>query len=251
VTLAIVPVFMREPSDLEVTLTAVRSIRETAPDVELLLIDDCSPAQGLVDELEGHAELWRNAERLGFSQTINRGLARALSEGQDAVLVNADIEMLTPGWDRLMAAQDASVVGALLLYPDGELVQHAGVFFSLLVRIWDHRFRYAPATLPEVLEPCVCPVTGAFQYIRHECLQAVGLYDERYRMAWEDVQFCLRVFASGRECRYCPDVRAIHHESLFRGRADREIADWQRQSLATLMQDMAGVNVARFTPEIV
>ena len=53
----------------------------------------------------------------------------------------------------------------------------------------------------------ICPVTGAFQYIRPEVLERVGLYDPGFRMACEDVDYDLRVFQAGFECVYEPAVR--------------------------------------------
>lgn len=259
-TLAVIPAFMRDPPDLELTLTTIRTVRDTAPDVNVLVVDDCSPVPALVEELWLNRrlgfEVYRNGINRGFSQTVNVGLRRAFEAGEDAVLLNADMELLTPGWDQIMRDQKdtqgnpAAVVGALLIYPGEELIQHAGVFFSFLTRVFDHRFRYAPATLPQALLPWRCPVTGAFQYIRHDTLATVGLYDEGFRMAWEDVDFCLRVFAAGLECIYCPDVRALHHESVFRGRADKKLGDWQMQSLALLNRKHAHANFAEWVPEI-
>jgi hypothetical protein len=63
------------------------------------------------------------------------------------VLVNADIEIITDGWlDRFQATEGlfvegpAAVVGALLFYPAG-LIQHGGVYFSLLTREFNHFWR--------------------------------------------------------------------------------------------------------------
>jgi len=256
-TLVVIPVFMREPPDFAVTLAAVESVHRTASDQpRVLLVDDCSPARALVLELAAERqrfgfELRRNKVNEGFSRSVNVGLRMALAEGEDAVLVNADVEILTPGWDRIMRDQDAAVVGALLLYPGEQLIQHAGTFFSLLTRIWDHRFRFAPATLPEALVPCRCPVTAAFQYIRHSTLEAVGVYDPEFRMAWEDVDYCLRVFDAGLDCLYAPEVRALHHESIFRGRADRHLDEWQSKGLARLTDKHRHTNFAQWVPELV
>lgn len=262
-TLAVIPAFMREPPDLELTLAAVESIHATADgEVSVIVVDDFSPSLPLVEELSLKRtsvgfDLYRNRENEGFSRSVNVGLQMALDQGEDAVLVNADIEVLTHGWDRIMREQldthdePAAVVGALLVYPGGELIQHAGTFFSLLTRIWDHRFRFAPATLPEALVPCRCPVTAAFQFIRHSTLERVGIYDGEFRMAWEDVDYCLRVFDAGLECIYTPEVCAIHHESIFRGRADSKQDKWQERGLARLTDKHAHTNFAEWVPELV
>jgi GT2 family glycosyltransferase len=261
--LVVVPAYMREPPDLDVTLTAIESVHATVhEDVQVVVIDDCSPTQALVDELSLNRsgvgfELYRNKQNQGFSRTVNAGLRIAVERGEDVVLLNADIEVLTPDWDLIMRDQrdtqgePAAVVGALLVYPGEQLIQHAGTFFSLLTRIWDHRFRFAPVTLPQALIPWRCPVTAAFQYIRHDTLRRIGVYDGGFRMAWEDVDYCLRVFAAGMECIYCPEVRALHHESLFRGRADQKLSDWQMQSLARLTRKHSSMNFAEWVPELV
>lgn len=259
--LLIIPTFMREPGDLEITLTTLETIRRTEPEADVLLVDDCSPVQALVDALDSHREklgfdLARKEENSGFSKTVNVGLKAALLNGTDAVLVNADIEFIDPGWLELMVSQRdtqgrrASVVGGLLLYPMG-LIQHAGIFFSFLTRTFDHRYRFAPERLPEANLSTLCPVTGALQFIRHDCLEAVGLYDESFSMAYEDVDYCLRVFEAGRECIYQPRVRAVHHESLFRGRADAKLNEWQTASWMRLMEKHKTTNMARWVPEVV
>ena len=63
--------------------------------------------------------------------------------------------------------------------------------------MFEHRFRCAPGNLPEALVKTVCPVTGAFQYIRPEVLEQVGIYDPAFRMGCEDVDYDLRVFQAG------------------------------------------------------
>jgi GT2 family glycosyltransferase len=225
-SLAIVPTYLRTEQDLEVLLRCLASLSATAPELELLVVDDCSPNAGLVDQLalivpELGGELVRKPENTGFSATVNVGLRRALEWGQDALLVNADLEFTTPGWWPAMhertdsQGRPAAVVGAFLTYPNG-LIQHAGVTFSLLERKFVHRYRFGPAALPEAHRPTQCPVTGALQLIRHATLTAVGLYDEGFRMGLEDVDYCLRTFDAGLECIYEPRARAVHAESFVR-----------------------------------
>jgi GT2 family glycosyltransferase len=226
----------------------------------VLVVDDHSPNRALVADLESVADelgvtVVCKDENTGFARTVNIGLEIARAEGWDAVLVNADIEFHEAGWlERMLARTDsegrpAAVVGARLLYPQG-LIQHAGIYFSLLRRDFFHRFQYGPSDLPEALVPCRCPVTGALQLIRHETLEAVGLYDENFYLACEDVDYCLRVFEAGLECIYEPTVTAIHLESFFRGRDRTEkMTEWGMRSLSRLMFKYADTDLTRFTPE--
>ena len=253
-TLAVVPTYLRSPGDLEVTLTMLESLRATEPEIEVLLVDDGSPAPELVDELQAamsrlDSELIRVAENRGFSATVNVGLNRALEAGQDAILVNADIEFIQEGWATRMAAEDAAIVGGLLLYPTG-IIQHAGIFFSLLHRTFGHRDQYAPSNLPEAQVACRCPVTGALQYIRHDCLAELGVYDEEFRMGFEDVDYCIRALIAGHDVIYQPEVRALHYESLFRGQANAKLAVWQEESWMTFMRKWKDQNFAQWVPAL-
>jgi GT2 family glycosyltransferase len=256
--LAVVPTYLRTDEDLDILLRCLVSLRQTAPQADVLVVDDCSPNTKLVDMLDlaaGELEivLYRRPENGGFSRAVNDGLRWALKEGRDAVLVNADIEFTRPHWlEAMLARRDttgapAAVVGARLLYPNG-LIQHGGVYYSTLHRFWAHRFNYGPADLPEALVPCRCPVTGALQLIRHECLYAVGVYDESFRMGHEDVDYCLRVFASGRECIYEPAACAVHAESVFRRRKGEGQDDWERESARTLQKKYATSDLSGFRP---
>lgn len=237
----------------------LETLRATAPDVEPLFVDDASPAEVLVDEMEAAilrlgSRLIRRPENAGFSATVNVGLREALDTGRDAILINADIEFFDEGWAERMAAQPrqdgegpAAIVGALLLYPNG-LIQHAGIFFSYLHRTFGHRYQYAPADLPEAQTACVCAVTGALQFIRHSCLAEIGIYDEAFKLGFEDVDYCFRALTAGHDVVYQPTVRALHYESLFRGQGSEKIQAWQEESWQTFMLKWKDQSFAQWVP---
>jgi GT2 family glycosyltransferase len=258
--LAIVPAYLREQADLDKLLRCLVSLRTTAPGVIVLVVDDASPS----DELAGLAEIAaqeldgvfvRNETNRGFAATVNVGLRYALDEGADGLLVNADIEFAWPGWLEAMQTRTdtlgrpAAVVGARLLFPEGTL-QHAGVYFSLLNRDFFHRFRYGPADLPEALVPTRCPVTAALMLIRHDCLDSVGLFDEEFGMAYEDVDYCLRVFASGRECVYEPAAVASHLEKAFRDRPTAQAREMAERSQRHLWEKHATTDLSPWVPPV-
>ena len=257
--LCVIPTYLRRQEELDLVARCLVSLKETAPAAEVLVLDDGSPEPDLVAAVEaacGQLGCWFDARPVnsGFSRTVNVGLAIARENGCDAVLVNADIEFMDAGWlDRMQARTDgqgrpAAVVGARLLYPNG-LLQHAGIMFSLLARDFFHRFQYGPSDLPEALEPTRCPVTAALQLIRWETLDAVGFYDETFRLSFEDVDYCLRTFDAGLECIYEPSVRAWHHESMFRGRRDEKIERWTLESAQRIFTKWATADLTQWVPE--
>ncbi len=254
--LGVMPTYIRKPEELAVTAKAIKSWCGSC-DQDLLVVDDCSPDQELLEKLVDfigpfpQVKISQQTENKGFAATVNVGLRIALEAGEDAVLVNSDIEFLHGEWLTNMQKADAWVVGALLLYPN-KLIQHAGIYFSVINRHFDHIFKYAPGNLPAAQESRVCPVTGALQLIRHEALREIGIYDEGFRMGWEDVAYCTDVFIAHERCIYEPTAMAIHHESLFRGKnKNNKIAKWEQGSWAYLHKKYAGLDFNEWCPTMI
>lgn len=241
------------------SISTLRSLRNVEPDIPVTVVDDCSPLDIAADEInatcaELDMQFSEKLENSGFSTTVNRGLQQARADGENAILLNADMRFVFPFVERMEQCKDsqdrpAAVVGALLLFENG-LIQHAGIFCSFLSRIFDHRFRYAPGLLPEAQMPKICPVTGAMQFIRHSTLIEVGLYDESFYLGHEDVDYCLRVFEEGLECVYDPGVRAIHLESFFRGNADSSTDEMHNKSLERLYEKHGSTSLGAYIPPI-
>ena len=168
----------------------------------------------------------------GFAVNVNRGL-RVAHPDEDVVLLNSDV-IAWRGWLEVLqhAAYEhgAGVTGAKLLYPD-DTIQFGGMVRNPYFPDWfDHRFRGRQADYPpsDVMQPALA-VTGACMYITRETLDAVGELDEQFPMAFEDVDYCLRVWESGRRVLFAPAAQLTHYESKTRGLAqgERELASQQ------------------------
>ena len=154
-------------------------------------------------------------------------------------MLNSDIEA-RPGWLACLQyasaqQEDIGIVGARLLYPDGR-IQFAGTARNLGAPEWfDHRYRFKPDDWgPAGLASPVLAVTGACMYVKRAVIERVGLLDERYPMAYEDVDWCLRAWQAGFRVLYFPAASLYHHESVTRGTdvGERERASqrffWER-----------------------
>ncbi|MFL5844075.1 MAG: glycosyltransferase [Solirubrobacteraceae bacterium] len=205
-------------------IAAVRSIRATTPaeQVRIVVADDASAPEHVarLREIEG-IELIEGAENVGFAANANRALAAA-DPAHDVVLLNADV-VAHEHW--LAALQKAAyerdrvaIVGAKLLYPDGR-IQHAGVHRNIDAPQWfDHRYRFKPSEHgPANVPGPVLAATGACLYVRRAFIDEAGLLDERYPMAYEDVDWCLRAWAAGWSVEYAPTAVLTHKESVSRG----------------------------------
>ncbi len=237
------PVSVVIPSfrDAEHVAALVTSIRKTVPRgmARIVVCDDASGAEHLeaLRAIKG-IEVVAGAENQGFAANVNRGL-RAVGEEGDVVVLNSDVEA-RPGWLAALQyaasqEQDVGIVGAQLLYPDGR-IQFGGTVRNRDAPEWfDHRYRFKPEGWgPACQAGPALAVTGACMYVRREVIERVGLLDERYPMAYEDVDWCLRAWQAGFRVLYFPAARLVHHESVTRGTdvGERELTSqrlfWER-----------------------
>jgi GT2 family glycosyltransferase len=218
----VIPTF----GDPEVTARAVKSIRRTTKreQVRIIVTDDGS-GPAYVPALRALAERWKvelvlgDAQR-GFAGNCNRGIAAA-RPGEDVVLVNSDV-IARVGWLEVLQHTayecGAGITGAQLLYPDNT-IQFGGMVRNPYEPEWfDHRFRGRQETLPEaaVMGPTLA-VTGACMYITRATLDDIGVLDEGFEMAFEDVDYCLRAWQAGHRVLYAPAATLTHAESKTRG----------------------------------
>ncbi len=227
--------------DAERVRTLVASIGRTVPRemARIIVADDASGVEHVaaLREIAG-IEVVEGTENRGFAANVNRGLRIADPE-RDVVVLNSDTEA-RPGWLACLqyaASQedDVAIVGARLVYPDGR-IQFAGTMRNLGAPEWfDHRYRFKPEDWgPAGMPGPVLAVTGACMYIAREAIERVGLLDERYPMAYEDVDLCLRAWQAGFRVLYFPAASLYHHESVTRGMdvGERERASqrlfWER-----------------------
>jgi len=230
--------------DAERVRVLVRSIQKTVPKgmARVIVSDDAGGPEHLdaLRRIKGIDVLVSTEHNCGFAANVNRGL-RETDPARDVVVLNSDVEAL-PSWLQCLqyAAyryDDIGIVGAQLQYPDGR-IQFGGTVRNRDQPQWfDHRYRFKPAGWgPADQTSPALAVTGACMYVRRQTIERVGLLDECYAMAYEDVDWCLRAWQAGLRVMYFPAAQLIHHESVTRGTAvgereqDSQDAFWARWS---------------------
>jgi GT2 family glycosyltransferase len=201
------------------------------PDFEVIVVDNgCTHPDfpGLLAEASKKLGL-RHVEDHGdfnFPRLINVGVAA--STGEIIALVNDDVQPLHGDWLARMvdSAMDRTVgaVGAQLVYPDGS-IQHAGVvlgFGGVCGHVWRGMPGEEAARMPQITMPgSRLAVTGACLLVRRDAFDLVnGLDEQAFPVAFNDVDFCLRLRAAGLRNVYRGDAKLVHHESQSRGPDD-------------------------------
>jgi GT2 family glycosyltransferase len=240
--------------DIEPLLQTVASLRGTAPEAMVLVVDDRSPAphaqmlELASDELDCAYVLQQDGE--GVSAAINVGLNAAQGHDMDVCLVAPGLVLYQPGWlERLRArtgtdGRPAAVAGGAVIEPTG-LIRQAGYFFSAFRRLWSARLGRVPEVLLDGHTPLLCPVSSELQFIRHEYIASVGVYDELLDGPHAALDFCLRVSEAGGDCVFEPSVRA-RALVLGDGEPDDDTPDARR-----LRFKHAGVSFQKWAPEVI
>lgn len=152
------------------------------------------------------------------------------AKGDFILLLNNDVEVIEPKWLESMLAicqrPEVGVVGAKLLYPD-DTVQHAGVIMVKCQSIAEeaspgHAFwnldRDDPGYMRRAsLVQDLSAVTGACLMTKRSVFDELGGLNEEFVVAFNDVDYCLRVRELDKLVVYTPDALLYHHESFSRG----------------------------------
>lgn len=210
----------------------VESIIEktTYPRYEIVILDNGSTEPATAEYLAGLADrlfikVIRDNGPFNYPRINNRAVAA--SKGSVICLLNNDIEVITPEWLDEMVSQalrpDIGAVGAMLYYPN-DTIQHAGVVtgaHGIAAHVYSGMPRGYPGNLGRArIAQSMSAVTGACLVVRRKLYEQVGGLDEKLAVAYNDIDFCLRLRAAGYRNLWTPFAELYHHESASRGLED-------------------------------
>jgi len=157
-----------------------------------------------------------------YSAIINFGVKN--SNGDYIIQLNNDTELITPNWLEIMLGfiqrEDVGALGVKLYYPD-ETIQHSGIIVGV-GGIAGNRFKSIPKDghgyfAKESMIENLSAVTGACLMTSKSVYEEVGWMDENLAVAFNDVDFCLKIREKGYLVVYNPFVEFWHYESKSRG----------------------------------
>ncbi|MFL5898108.1 MAG: glycosyltransferase family 2 protein [Solirubrobacterales bacterium] len=205
----------------------LRALADQTRPAEVVLVDNGSEDDSI--ELARRelpdARVVELGENLGFGRAINRAVAEV--PGDPLILLNNDavpeprfVEALLEG---LGEGVDA-VAGVLLQERAPELIDSAGVVADRTLMGFDY-LHGEPVEAAAVAPAPLGPTGGAALY-RRAAFEALGGFDERIFLYYEDLDLALRVAAHGGHCRLAPEARALHEYSASLGAASARKYAW-------------------------
>lgn len=217
---------------IDVLSRCVRSVtsRSTYGSYDVVVVDNGSTAEDTrtyFDELrrDSRFSILRVDEPFNFSRLNN--LAAAGARGSVLCFLNNDTEVISADWLEEMVGlaiqSGVGAVGAMLYYPNN-VVQHAGVIVGL-GGVAGHAHLGLPKGAPgyygrAVLAQAMSAVTAACLVVRKSVFADAGGFDETLAVAYNDVDFCLRLQSRGLRNVWTPFAELYHFEGASRGRDD-------------------------------
>lgn len=243
--------------DLQKCLDSIRE-KSTYQNWEMIVIENNSTEQATFDY---YAEIQKDSrirvvtwtDEFNYSAINNFGAKSA--KGEYVLLLNNDVEIITPDWmeQMLMFAQrdDVGAVGAMLYYPD-DTVQHAGVILGI-GGVAGHAHKYFPRnsygymSRMTIAQNYSC-VTAACVLISRSVWDEVEGLDETFKVAFNDVDLCMRIRKAGYLVVWTPYAELYHYESKSRGIEDTPEKQKRFQGEVLRFQDRWGETLKKGDP---
>jgi hypothetical protein len=169
-------------------------------------------------------------------------------------MLNPDVEVAADFGKELVEVFDRDrrlgAAGALLYYPDGATVQHAGGEIAFPTMWSRHRGQHREAAGFAEREADVDYVAGGAMGVRMTAAREVDGFDERFYPAfYEDVDFCFRLREAGWAVRFFPRLTAIHHEGATLGQSPLRHHYSQANRIRFALKHLSGIEWRRdFVP---
>ena len=217
--------------DTEICIESILQ-KSTYKNYEILLVDNGSVEKDTMELFEKLAKNKR-IRILHWNHPFNyseiNNYAAKEAGGEYLLLLNNDTEVITPGWmeEMLMYAQreDIGAVGAKLYYGD-DTIQHAGIILGMgMDGIAGHaHYRQPKENLGYMgrlyYAQDMSAVTAACMMVKKAVYEKLNGFDEAFEVAYNDVDFCMRLRKEGYLNVFTPYAELYHYESKSRGLED-------------------------------
>ncbi len=184
--------------DSQITINCLRSIKNKLSYDGLIVVDNNQNFNG--SNFKEKLKIIKNNKNLGFAGGINVGIKHALSQGADYVLLlNNDTLVKDNFLDKLMSIfkkyENAGITGPLIKFKkDGRLVYDFGGKINKIFGRTTHNER---SRILNKGARIVDYVSGCCMLVKKDVFKKIGLFDERFFLYYEDVDFCIRARNKG------------------------------------------------------
>lgn len=223
----------------ELTLKCLESIHsikdydELKDRLEIIVVDNASN-DGTADAIRekfDDVEVIVNAENFGYAIACNQGMTKA--DGEFVLLLGSDTVLTDGSLIKCLEFLDSNpkcgAVGCKLVYPDGRLQGNCkkfptlmnGVFTYLSLDRLNKDYDMAWFNYDETIR--VDQIATTFLMVRRRVLEEIEYFDEKYRILYNDVDLCKRIYGTGCEIWFMHNATVIHEGSYSTNKAPAKV----------------------------
>ena len=217
-------------NDLELCISSIEE-KTTWKNYEIIIVENNSVEKETFVYYETLKNRYPNVRILTWKKEFNysaiNNFAVREAQGEYLLFLNNDVEIITENWLeemlQLCQQKDVGMVGAKLYYPD-DTIQHAGVVVGL-GGVAAHVLCKLPRDAEGYMGRLRCvqeisAVTAACMMVKTSVFKAVGGFDEELKVAFNDIDLCMKVRKYGVKIIFTPYAELYHYESKSRGMED-------------------------------
>lgn len=232
----LVSIVIPNKDSIEVLSRCIESVEQKTDydNYEVVIVENNSTEQETFDYYKQvqakygnvHVVTWDGP--FNYSAINNYGVT--FTKGEYLLFLNNDVEVIEPSWMRSMLSfcqrEDVGAVGAKLLYPDNT-VQHAGVLMIKCntanevggpIHVFNNLDLSDPGYMRRaVISQDLTAVTAACMLTKRSIYEELGGFSEDFVVAFNDIDYCLRVREQGKLVVFDADALLYHYESFSRG----------------------------------
>ena len=228
----LVSIIIPNKDEKETLKKCLDSIKEksTYCNYEIIIVENNSTGQEIFDyykEIDGRDGIRVVYWKSGFNYSALNNFGFTFAKGDYILCLNNDVTVITPDWLERMIGQcqrkEVGIVGVKLYYPD-DTIQHAGVVVGL-GGVAAHVLCKLPRDAEGYMGRLRCvqeisAVTAACMMVKTSVFKAVGGFDEELKVAFNDIDLCMKVRKYGVKIVFTPYAELYHYESKSRGMED-------------------------------
>ncbi|MBI1908089.1 glycosyltransferase family 2 protein [Candidatus Uhrbacteria bacterium] len=255
----VIVTYKEHPDVLRACFDAVAASRDVT--VETIVVDNggSEATKTLLAEVLPGAQYAPNPQNRGFAAAVNQGMR--VAQCRYVLLLNPDTVIPDDALARMVRHMDrdtdVGIASAVIRYPDGRLQESIRRFPTLIDQVlillkaphvvrrlpWvDH---YMMRDADPLATQDVDSIMGAFMMIRREVIDRIGMFDERYFIWFEEVDYCKMARDAGFRVRHYGDVAIVHHKGhTFDQLATIRKQRWVRESMRKYMAKHHGAATA-------
>ena len=236
---------------IEDCIDSIISLPEYSAAYEIILIDNNSSdgTDKLVEEKYKTITYIRNETNKGYAPAVNQGIKD--SNGKYILLLGSDTVLKPGSLSKCISFLDnndnAGAVGCKLVFPDGKPQGNCkkfptlknGIYTYLSLDRLNHDYDMLWFNYDKTVK--VDQIATTFLMIRSDLIKKLGGFDERYKILYNDVDLCKRIWNENKEIYFLHDAEVIHHGSYSTKKAKYQVRRIMYDDIMRYYRDNFGV----------